>query len=65
MNYKDYLQPFDYDKCPRSKLSKEIYELFEEVSNVTMYQRAMNQFGLDSEALPFSGVKKESLIEAR
>ena len=30
-----------------------------------MYQRAMNQFGLDTDVMPFSGVKKQSLVEAR
>jgi len=28
VNLKDYLQPFDYDKCPKSQLRQEIYELF-------------------------------------
>ena len=65
VNFKDYLQPFDYDKCPKSKLGQEIFDLYEEISNVTMYQKAITQFGIDTEILPFSGVKKESLIEAR
>ena len=65
VNFKDYLQPFDYEKCPKSKLSKKTFDLFEEISNVTMYQRAMNQFGLDTDVMPFSGVKKQSLAEAR
>ena len=30
-----------------------------------MYQRAINQFGIDTDVLPFSGVNKKSLIEAR
>ena len=42
VNYKDYLAPFDYEKCPKSRLQPALFELFEEVSNVTMYQRAMN-----------------------
>lgn len=47
VNIKDYLQPFDYDKCPKSKLSQEIFDLFEEISNVTMYQKAIMGFGID------------------
>lgn len=35
------------------------------MSNVTMYQKAMTQYGLDTEVLPFSAVKKESIVEAR
>lgn len=30
-----------------------------------MYQRAINQFGIDTNVLPFSGVNKQSLVEAR
>lgn len=30
-----------------------------------MYQKAMTTFGLDTEVLPFSGVKKETLVKAR
>ena len=65
VNMKDYLQPFDLERCPKSRLRQEVYELFEEISNVTMYQRAFAQFGIDTNVLPFSGVKKQSLVEAR
>lgn len=27
-NHKDYLAPFDYEKCPKTKLRQELYELF-------------------------------------
>lgn len=64
-HFKEYLQPFDYEQSPKTKLSEPIYELFEEIANVTMYQKAMNQFGLDTNVLPFSAVKKESIVEAR
>lgn len=37
VDYKDYLAPFDNDKCPKTKLSKPIFNLFEEISNVTMF----------------------------
>jgi hypothetical protein len=30
-----------------------------------MYQKAFAQYGIDTDVLPFSGVKKQSLIEAR
>jgi hypothetical protein len=29
-----------------------------------MYQRAMNSFGVDTNVLPFSGVKKDVIISA-
>ena len=41
-HFKEYLQPFDYEQSPKTKLSEPIYELFEEIANVTMYQKAMN-----------------------
>jgi predicted DNA-binding WGR domain protein len=58
VNMKDYLQPFDYEKCPKSRLPQSLYDLFQEISNVTMYQRAINQYGIDTNVLPFSGVNK-------
>jgi predicted DNA-binding WGR domain protein len=64
-DYKDYLTPFDYKVCPKSILPPSIYDLFEEVSNVTMYQRAMNSFGVDTNVLPFSGIKREVINEAK
>jgi hypothetical protein len=30
-----------------------------------MYQRAIRQFGVNTDVLPFSGVNKQSLVEAR
>lgn len=35
--HKDYLAPFDFDNCPKSKLEKNTRKLLEEVANVTMY----------------------------
>ena len=65
VDYKDYLAPFDFEKCPKSRLPRPIYDLYEEVANVTMYQKALQNFGLDLEVMPFSAVKRESIIEAR
>ena len=62
VDYKEYLAPFDLEKCPKSRLSRELFDLFEEISNVTMYQRAMNNFGLDTNVMPFSAVKKDVLL---
>ena len=42
VDFKDYLSPFDLEKVPKSRLSKPLFDLFEEISNVTMYQRAMS-----------------------
>jgi predicted DNA-binding WGR domain protein len=64
VSHQDYLAPFDYDKAPKSKNQKEIRDLFEEISNVTMYQRAMDKLGLDNEMLPISGITKEIIKKA-
>lgn len=62
--HQDYLAPFDYDKCPRSKLEKNTRKLLEEVANVTMYQRAMKSLGIDTDSLPISSLTKETIEKA-
>jgi len=37
VDVKQYLAPFDYDKIPKSKMDKQLFELFEEIANITMY----------------------------
>ena len=37
VDHKEYLAPFDYEKCPQSSLKSHIRDLFEEVANITMY----------------------------
>ena len=63
--HQDYLAPFDFEKCAKSKLEKNVRQLLEEVANITMYQKAMNQLGLDTETLPISGVSKEVILKAK
>lgn len=65
VKHEDYLAPFDYDKCCKSRLDKNVRQLIEEVSNVTMYQKAMNNLGFDKDLLPFSGVTKETIEKAK
>jgi hypothetical protein len=40
-NLKDYLKPFELDKCPKSTLSEPVFNLFKSIANVTLYQRAI------------------------
>lgn len=63
--HQDYLAPFDFEKCKKSKLEKNYRELLEEVANITMYQKAMNQLGLDTSMLPISNVTKETINKAK
>lgn len=62
--HQDYLAPFSFEKSPNSKLGADTRELLEEISNITMYRKAMTNLGLDTEALPISGLSKETLGKA-
>ena len=63
--HQDYLAPFDFEKCAKSKVEKNVRELLEEVANVSMYQKAMVSMGLDTEVLPVSGMSKEAIHQAK
>lgn len=66
VKHQDYLAPFDYENCAKkSGLSVRVEDLIEEISNVTMYQRALKQIGIDEDKLPVSALKKESILEAQ
>ena len=64
VDHKEYLAPFSFDKAPKSGLERNVRELLEEVSNITMYQRAVQNLGLDTGILPVSGMKKEVIEQA-
>lgn len=64
VKHKEYLAPFDYKKAPQSALEKNKRNLLEEITNFTMYQKAMGDFGIDQEVLPFAKIEKQSLTEA-
>lgn len=40
-------------------------DMIEEISNVTMYQRAMRTMDIDEDKLPVSGLKREVILEAK
>ena len=65
VSHQDYLAPFDFEKCPKSKLGRNERQLLEEVANVTMYQRAMKDLGVDVSALPISCLTKETIEKAK
>jgi len=64
-DYKDYLVPFDLDKAPPSKLSEPVQDVLKEIAKVTLFQRALSNFGIDNSMLPFSAIKKEMIVKAR
>ena len=48
MKHQDYLAPFDYENCAKpSGLDTAVEDMIEEISNVTMHQRALRQIGVD------------------
>ncbi len=47
IKHQDYLAPFDYENCAKTHIEKAIRLLLEEISNVTMYQRSLQQMGID------------------
>ena len=66
IKHQDYLAPFDYENCVKpSNLPKTLEDMIEEISNVTMYQRAIRDLGIDEEKLPVSALKKEAIVEAK
>ena len=65
MKHQDYLAPFDFENCSKSSsLPQLVEDLVEEISNVTMYQRAIKTLGIDEDKLPCGSLKKESIEAA-
>lgn len=65
VKHQDYLAPFDYDNCAKTQMDKHKRLLLEEIANVTMYQRAVAQQGIDKDQLPISNLKRETLEQAK
>ena len=67
VKHTDYLAPLDYENCAKAEASlpKETENLVEVISNVTMYQRAISQIGINQDLLPISGLKRETIVKAK
>jgi predicted DNA-binding WGR domain protein len=63
--HQDYLAPFDFEKCPKSSLEKNKRQLLEEVANITMYQKAITNIGIDKDILPISCLNKDVVDKAK
>ena len=60
------MAPFDFENCVKgSELPKSVENVIEEISNVTMYQRAIQKVGIDENRLPVSAIKREAIFEAQ
>lgn len=49
VKHQDYLAPFDYNNCTKRSgaMAKSVEDLIEEISNITMYQRAVREMQID------------------
>jgi len=65
IKHQDYLAPFDYDNCAPTQMEKHLRLLIEEISNVTMYQRSLQEMGIDQTQLPVSQLKRETINAAK
>ena len=67
VKHTDYLAPIDYDNCAKAEnpLDRRVEDIIELISNVTMYHRAVNELRIDTDLLPVSGLKKESIQKAK
>lgn len=62
VKHTDYLAPFDYENCARTTMEKCLRHLIEEISNVTMYQRSLQDMGIDQSQMPVSALKKDTIL---
>jgi hypothetical protein len=46
-------------------MEKTLRHLIEEISNVTMYQRSLQDMGIDQSLMPASSLKKETIEKAK
>ena len=54
------MAPFDFDNCPTAKgIDSSILELIEEIANITMFQKAVKQLGLDTKTMPIANLSSE------
>lgn len=46
-------------------MESRVEDLIELISNVTMYQRAITELSIDTDMLPVSGLKRETIEKAK
>ncbi len=66
LRYRQLLKQFNYKEIkPASKLPKSLHKLMKLIVDVSVYEKAMLRYGLDTGALPISKLNKETLGECR
>ena len=62
----ELLKPFDYEKCPKSKLeNKEILNLLKVFTDSSIIEKAFKDSGVDTQFFNYSMLNKEILVKAR
>jgi len=66
VHYKQLIKPFDYKKLAhKSTLPKPIKKLLKIIVDVTSHEKAMMNYGINSDELPMTQLKKETLFECK
>ena len=62
----ELLKPFDYEKCPKSKINdKSIHSLLKVFTDSSIIAKAFKESGVDTEFFNYSMLNKEILRKAR
>ena len=64
-NYKELLVNFDWDKVPASKLDKKVKGLIRSFAHPGYYRQSVQQTIIDTEALPLSSIKPQTIQDAK
>ena len=66
VHYKTLLRPFDYKALKKkSQLPKYIRKLLKMIVDVSLYEKAMTQYGIDTQILPVTKLEKQTLLECK
>ena len=64
-NYKELLKNFNWKKTPKCKVNRKIKNLIKSFAHPGYYRDNMNNLELNTNLLPISGIKDESITEAK
>ena len=66
IHYKTLLRPFDYKAITnKSKLPKQIRKLLKLIVDISLYEKSMVEYGIDTEILPVTKLEKQTLLECK
>ena len=66
VHYKQLLKPFNFkEQLHKSVLPKSVRSLVKSIINVTNFENVMTAYGINTELLPVTKLKKETLLECK